>query len=141
MLGAQTAVLLALRQGPGYGRELVRRIRIASGGRLRLADGSVYPALRRLERSRLARSWQVVPGRRRGGRSRTYYELTARGVRASAAAAGALEGLVAARARFRPASPEELERMRQRLELGAELSETALQLSLRTSPRRGRSAE
>jgi len=135
MLTARTAVLLALRQGPGYGRELVRRIRSASGGRLRLADGSVYPALRRLERSRLARSWEVVPGRRRGGRSRTYYELTTRGVRASSATVDALEGLLAARAGIEPPSPEEVARMRRRLELGAELSETALLLSLRPSRR------
>jgi len=135
MLAARTAVLLALRQGPGYGRELVRRIRSASGGRLRLAEGSVYPALRQLERSRLARSWEVVPGRRRGGRSRTYYELTERGVRASAAAAGTLGALLAPGAGFVPPSVEEVARMRQRLVLGAELSETALVLSLRASAR------
>jgi DNA-binding PadR family transcriptional regulator len=140
MVTARTAVLLALRQGPGYGRELVRRIRSASRGRLRLAEGSVYPALRHLERSRLARSWQVVPGRRRGGRSRTYYELTERGVRASAAAVAALGALLAPGAGLVPPSGEEIARMRQRLALGAELSETALVLSLRASGRGGRSA-
>ena len=36
------------------------------------------------------RSWSVVPGRRRGGRARTYYELTERGVRASEADRAAL---------------------------------------------------
>jgi DNA-binding PadR family transcriptional regulator len=138
MITARTAVLLALRQGPGYGRGLVRRIRSASGGRLRLAEGSVYPALRQLERSRLARSWEVVPGLRRGARSRTYYELTERGVRASAVAAAALGALLGPVTR--PYPPEDLVRMRQRLALGAELSETALTLSLRPSGHRGRTA-
>jgi DNA-binding PadR family transcriptional regulator len=140
MVTARTAVLLALRRGPGYGRELVRRIRTASGGRLRLAEGSVYPALRHLERSRLARCWEVVPGRRRGGRSRTYYELTERGVRASAITAVALGALLAPVAGLVPPSAEEVARMQQRLALGAELSETALVLSLRPSGRSRRSA-
>lgn len=138
MIAARTALLLALRQGPGYGRGLVRRIRSASGGRLRLAEGSVYPALRQLERSRLARSWEVVPGLRRGARSRTYYELTERGVRASAVAAAALGALLGPVAR--PTSPEDMARMRQRLSLGAELSETALTLSLRPARRSGSAA-
>jgi DNA-binding PadR family transcriptional regulator len=136
MLSARAALLLALRQGPGYGRQLVRRIRSASGGRLRLAEGSVYPALRQLERSRLTVSWEVVPGRRRGGRSRTYYELTERGVRASAAAAGTLGALLRPGAGFQPPSIEDIALMRQRLALGAELSETAPVLRLGLSGRR-----
>ena len=76
MVSARTALLLVLTDGPGYGRELVRRIQGATGGREQLAEGSVYPALRGLAAARLVRSWKVVPGRRRGGRVRTYYELT-----------------------------------------------------------------
>jgi len=140
MLTARTALLQALREGPGYGREFVRRISRASAGRLRFAEGSIYPALRRLEAGRLVRSWRVVPGRRRGGRARTYYELTERGVRASEVDRAALLRLVAPDRPGLP-DPEECRRMLERIELGAELSETAGRLVLRVpSSRRGRAA-
>ncbi len=130
MVTARTALLQALREGPGYGRDLVRRVRKASAGRLRFAEGSIYPALRSLEAARLVRSWAVVPGRRRGGRARTYYELTERGVRASESDRAALLRL-AAPAPPRMPDPGESRRMRERIDLGAELSEAAVQLSLR----------
>lgn len=139
MITARTALLQALNEGPGYGRELLRRIRRASAGRLRFAEGSIYPALRRLEAGRLVRSWGVVPGRRRGGRARTYYELTDRGARASERDRAALLRLAAPDHAGLP-DPEECRRMLQRIELGAELSETAGQLPLRVQPSRGRGA-
>jgi PadR family transcriptional regulator PadR len=140
MIAAQTALLQVLREGPGYGRGLVRRISRASGGRLRFAEGSIYPALRRLEAARLVRSWGVVPGRRRGARARTYYELTERGVRASEADRAALLRFAAPE---RPRLPglDECRRMLERIELGAEVSETAALLPLRVPrSRRGRHA-
>jgi PadR family transcriptional regulator, regulatory protein PadR len=140
MITAQAALLQVLREGPGYGRELVRRINRASAGRLRFAEGSIYPALRRLEAARLVRSWGVVPGRRRGGRARTYYELTERGVRASEVDRVALLRLAAPESPVLP-GPEVCRRMLERIELGAELSEEAGQLSLRVPrSRRGRAA-
>lgn len=139
MVTARTALLQVLREGPGYGRDLVRRIRQASAGRLRFAEGSIYPALRRLEAARLVRSWGVVPGRRRGGRARTYYELTERGVRASEADRVALLRLAAPEGPRLPGS-DECRRMLERIELGAELSEAAGSLSLRPGSRRGRAA-
>ena len=139
MLTARTALLQALREGPGYGRDFVRRISRASAGRLRFAEGSIYPALRRLEAARLVRSWGVVPGRRRGGRARTYYELTERGVRISEADRAALLRLAAPKSARLP-GPEECRRMLERIELGAELSEAAASLSLRPRSRRGRAA-
>jgi DNA-binding PadR family transcriptional regulator len=90
---ARTAVLQALRQGPGSGRLLMRRVEAATGGRVSLAPGTVYPALRALEQAGLVRRWTVVAGRVRGGRSRTYYELTWRGF-ASQAEARALVGIL-----------------------------------------------
>ena len=139
MVTARTALLQVLREGPGYGRELVLRITRASAGRLRFAEGSIYPALRHLEAARLVRSWGVVPGRRRGGRARTYYELTERGTRASEADRAALLRL-AVPARPRLPGPDECRRMFERIELGAELSEAAGSLSLRPRSRRGRAA-
>lgn len=132
MITSRTALLLALREGPGYGRELVRRIQRATGGRVRLAEGSIYPALHRLEAARLARRWNVVPGRRRGDRARTYYELTERGVRASEVDRADLLGMAAGEAP-RSVSGEERERMRRRIELGAELSDAAGEFFIRTA--------
>ena len=139
MVTARTALLLVLREGPGYGRELVLRITRASAGRLRFAEGSIYPALRHLEAARLVRSWGVVPGRRRGGRARTYYELTDRGARASEADRVALLRLAAPESPRLP-DPDECRRMLERIELGAELSEASSSLSLRPRSRRGRAA-
>jgi DNA-binding PadR family transcriptional regulator len=137
MVTARTALLQVLREGPGYGRELVLRIARVSAGRLRFAEGSIYPALRHLEAARLVRSWGVVPGRRRGGRARTYYELTERGARASEADRVALLRL-AVPDHPRLPGPDECRRMLERIELGAELSEAAA--SLRPRSRRGRAA-
>jgi DNA-binding PadR family transcriptional regulator len=132
VITTRTALLLALREGPGYGRDLVRRIQKATAGRVRLAEGSIYPALHRLEAARLARRWNVVPGRRRGDRTRTYYELTERGVRASEVDRMCLLGLTAGEAP-RPLEGEERERMRRRIEVGAELSDAAEEFSISTA--------
>lgn len=135
MVSARTALLLVLRDGPGYGRDLVRRIHDATRGRGRFVEGSVYPALRGLEADGLVRSWEVVPGRRRGGRARTYYELTERGVEASEAERNGLL-MFAAGTVARAARPEESDRMGRRIELGAELSEAAMDLAIRGVVRR-----
>jgi DNA-binding PadR family transcriptional regulator len=83
----------ALRQGPGYGRLLMRRVSTATGGRAALAPGSAYPVLKALKKARLVRKWTVIAGRARGGRARTYYELTVAGVREAEAEAAALAGI------------------------------------------------
>ena len=140
MITTRTALLLALREGPGYGRELVQRIRQATAGRVRFAEGSIYPALHKLQDARLVRSWTVVPGRRRGDRARKYYELTQRGVRASETDRADLLR-VATGVVPRPPDAEERKRMRRRIELGAELSDAAGDVTLRTGRgRRGRAA-
>jgi DNA-binding PadR family transcriptional regulator len=139
MVTARAALLQALREGPAYGRELARRIARATSGRVRFAEGSIYPALRRLLAGRLVRRWSVVPGRRRGGRARRYYELTERGVRSAEADRAELLRLIAAEGPRIP-DAEERERMRARIELGAELSEEVSALTLHVPRRRGRAA-
>jgi PadR family transcriptional regulator, regulatory protein PadR len=119
---ARTAVLQVLRRGPGYGRLLMQRVREATGGRASLAPGSVYPALRALERDGLVRKWTLVAGRVRGGRARTYYELTVLGVRAAESEARALAALLG----FGDAvacSPGDREVMRRRIERASEIFE------------------
>jgi DNA-binding PadR family transcriptional regulator len=77
------ALLQALRQGPGYGLELIRRVANLTDGRVRLTEARVYPVLKALTRGGLVRTSRVVPRGRRGARSRTYYDLTPRGVEVS----------------------------------------------------------
>jgi PadR family transcriptional regulator PadR len=59
-------VLTALKAGPGHGYSIIRAIRDRSDGEFELLEGSLYPALHRLERDRLVTSsWSNVAGRRR----------------------------------------------------------------------------
>ena len=71
-------LLAVLADGPGHGYELGRRLTDRSGGALGVPEGSLYPALHRLERAgAVASAWQVE-----GGRRRRVYRLTASGRRA-----------------------------------------------------------
>jgi hypothetical protein len=125
---ARAALLQALRQGPGYGSELVERIRRLTGHAL--APGSVYPALRTLKRRRLVRGWTVVPGRRRGGRSRTYYELTYGGLLRALGEGGALGGLISGPQDRTSASRPTPAMLRRRLRRVSDLTEFLLRQRL-----------
>jgi PadR family transcriptional regulator PadR len=59
-------VLTALEAGPAHGYSIIRGIRERSDGEFQLLEGSLYPALHRLERDRLVTSsWSNVAGRKR----------------------------------------------------------------------------
>jgi DNA-binding PadR family transcriptional regulator len=63
---------------PGHGYAVISSLRERSAGMLDLTEGSVYPALHRLEDlGLLVSDWQPVAGRRR-----RVYRLTAEGTRA-----------------------------------------------------------
>ena len=71
-------LLAVLAHGPGHGYELGQRLIARSGGQLGVPEGSLYPALHRLERGGLAASgWST-----QGGRRRRVYHLTPAGRRA-----------------------------------------------------------
>jgi len=74
--GHLDALLLAVvADGPVHGYAVVERLRARSDGRFDLPEGTVYPALHRLESDGLLKSgWTVSNGRRR-----RQYELTKRG--------------------------------------------------------------
>ena len=73
-------LLAALRGGPLHGYAIGEHIRRLSGGRFDYADGTLYPALNRLEGGGLLTSrWVDLNGRRR-----RVYELTRKGQRAFA---------------------------------------------------------
>ena len=120
-VGTRTALLLALRDGPGYGLDLIRRVAGRTGGHVRLTAARVYPALQALERERLVRSSVVAPGGRRGARARTYYDLTIAGVNESTRLRDALSALAAGRPRPEPSAAER-KKMAQRVLLGGALS-------------------
>jgi PadR family transcriptional regulator, regulatory protein PadR len=67
--------------GPTYGYEVAQTVAERSNGHFDLKEGSLYPALHRLERQKLLRSfWREAEGRRR-----KYYELTKAGKKELAA--------------------------------------------------------
>ena len=128
MVSARTAVLLVLRRGPVYGRELIRRIGRVTGGRMRVSAGTVYPTLRALRTARLVAAWGVVPGRKRGGRARVYYELTVAGVRQAEADARALVELADARRRVGGPNQATRDAMRARLLRVGELADAVARM-------------
>jgi transcriptional regulator len=73
-----TLILATLSAGPAHGYAIAQALRGRSGGAFDLAEGTLYPALHRLERSGLVASeWSTE-----GGRRRRTYRLTNSGRRA-----------------------------------------------------------
>jgi DNA-binding PadR family transcriptional regulator len=69
----ETMVLSTLEQGEAHGLEILRRLEEAGCGSLRLKEGSLYPALYRLEAAGEAKAvWEPEPHGRRGARRRLY---------------------------------------------------------------------
>ena len=61
----ELALLSALRGGSSYGYELIGLLKVRSRGVFDVAQGTVYPALHRLEKSGfVASEWESVSGRR-----------------------------------------------------------------------------
>ncbi|MBC8160442.1 MAG: PadR family transcriptional regulator [Roseiflexaceae bacterium] len=75
--GSLDIMLLALlEQEPMYGYQIVKEVKSRSGTALQLKEGSLYPALHRLERAGLIQGfWQT----RDDGADRRYYRLTPQG--------------------------------------------------------------
>lgn len=78
-------LLAAVRAEPAHGYAIAETLRVRSRQAFDLPEGTLYPALHRLERAGLLASrWQAVNGRRR-----RVYQVTARGSRALADQQGA----------------------------------------------------
>jgi PadR family transcriptional regulator PadR len=74
-------VLAALKAGPAHGYAIIQEIQRRSGGAFDLPEGTIYPALHRLEQAGLLSSrWTTAES----GRQRRVYALTRRGHRALA---------------------------------------------------------
>jgi len=75
----------AMKEGPAYGYELAARFRKMTGGHIKISYGTIYPLLRRMERSGLMRS------RKDESSGRVYYELTKRGTEAQERLSGRMK--------------------------------------------------
>jgi len=74
-------VLAALAPGPAHGYAVIEEIRRKSGRAFDLPEGTIYPALHRLEQAGLLTSRWVTA---QSGRRRRVYSLTRQGERALA---------------------------------------------------------
>jgi len=73
-------LLAAVQPGPAHGYAIAETLRVRSSGTFDLPEGTLYPALHRLERAGLLSSrWSEVNGRRR-----RVYQLTRKGQQALA---------------------------------------------------------
>lgn len=76
----ELVVLASLRDGPRHGYAIIKELRERSRGELDVLEGTLYPALHRLEEAGLVKSrWATA-----GGRRRRVYELTRKGTKALA---------------------------------------------------------
>ena len=72
----ETLLLSLLANEPMYGYQLVQVIGKRSSGYFRFKEGTLYPALHRMERDGLVEGrWQMSPN----GQSRRYYYITSNG--------------------------------------------------------------
>lgn len=71
-----TIILRVLLDGDNYGYEIIKAIRIRSGGKYELKEPSLYTSLKRLETGKLIVSYW---GDKSQGGRRKYYKITERG--------------------------------------------------------------
>jgi PadR family transcriptional regulator PadR len=74
---SNSLLLCLLEKQPMYGYHIIKELEARSEGYFRFKEGTLYPALHRLEKSGLiSGKWQMLPN----GRQRRYYYITAKGV-------------------------------------------------------------
>jgi len=73
---SNSLLLCLLEQQPMYGYQVVKELETRSQGYFKFKEGTLYPALHRLEKSGLITGkWQMLSN----GRQRRYYHITAKG--------------------------------------------------------------
>ena len=86
-------ILKTLSLGPMHGYGIAQHIHRLSGETLRIEEGSLYPALRRMQvKGWVASEWKTSPT----GRQARYYKLTAAGRRQLGEEQAAFESSIAA---------------------------------------------
>ena len=84
--GSTDSLLLCLiGQQPMYGYQIIKELEKKSQGYFKFKEGTLYPALHRLEKAGLIQGkWQMLPS----GRQRRYYHITEKGLRSLVAKKG-----------------------------------------------------
>ena len=79
---AESLLLCLISQQPMYGYQIIKELEKRSGGYFKFKEGTLYPALHRLEKAGLiVGKWQSLPSRRQ----RRYYYITNKGNRVTVA--------------------------------------------------------
>ncbi len=75
-VSVDSLLLCLISQQPKYGYQIIKELEVKSQGYFKLKEGTLYPALHRLERAGLMLGkWQMLPN----GRYRRYYYTTDKG--------------------------------------------------------------
>ena len=75
-------LLCLIGRKPTYGYQIVKELEKRSNGYFQFKEGTLYPALHRLEREKLIEGrWQILPS----GQQRRYYYITDKGKQVLAA--------------------------------------------------------
>lgn len=90
----ETLILSTLRQGSAHGFQILQRLESAGSGALKLKEGSLYPALYRLESAKLITGQWEDPSSTRRGPRRRIYRLTPKGRRRFTTAAAEFQQFV-----------------------------------------------
>jgi len=78
-------LLCVIVQQPMYGYQIIKELEKRSQGYFKFKEGTLYPALHRLEKAGLIRGeWQTLPN----GRQRRYYHITEKGLNSLVAKRG-----------------------------------------------------
>jgi Predicted transcriptional regulators len=69
-------LLCLINRQPTYGYQIIKELEKRSNGYFQFKEGTLYPALHRLEKNKLVRGeWQTLPN----GQQRRYYYITTKG--------------------------------------------------------------
>ncbi|RYZ75891.1 MAG: PadR family transcriptional regulator [Proteobacteria bacterium] len=69
-------ILLILRRQESYGYQIIQELKEKTGGELKIAEGTLYPVLKKMEsKAWIEGAWKKVDS----GRERRYYILTDKG--------------------------------------------------------------
>lgn len=69
-------ILLVLRRQESYGYQIIQELKDKTGGELKIAEGTLYPVLKKME----SKDWiEGVWKKADSGRERRYYTLTSKG--------------------------------------------------------------
>lgn len=79
LIGSSLAplILMTLRRQESYGYDIIQQLKEKSGGQLDVAEGTLYPVLKKME----AKGWINADWKKaENGRERRYYSITDKGI-------------------------------------------------------------